>query len=318
VRQSRDRSIARRHTPTVALVRRNSVRKISDRETSHHASCRPVSDPPEPIIASLLAEGANVADREAEVARMADAFRTPGSKLVVYGDRRLGKTSALERAAETARGVRAMVAVASFATASDASEAAQRILAAAQMPAHPRMGWGGSGSTLRPGSRRCSVCSRRSRTSRSHRVTRCAGIARSQEHGAEHHQHPSCRSSTGCVSRRGATRSTIHSFAGAYRCTAFLISGSPRRRSCCRRGKRGAPLSDGDAASAWLFVRPTARVALKEGGGPCEPLSDPEVPTRTIYLLESRRASSSLAMTGRRGVLPLSPFAHDVSMRRAA
>jgi hypothetical protein len=107
-----------------------------------------VSDPPEPIIASLLAEGANVADREAEVARMADAFRTPGSKLVVYGDRRLGKTSALERAAETARGVRAMVAVASFATASDASGTAQRILAAAQMPAHPRMGWGGSGSTL--------------------------------------------------------------------------------------------------------------------------------------------------------------------------
>ena len=47
-----------------------------------------------------LTEGAHFTDREAEVARMAAALRTPGAKLVVYGDRRLGKTSALERAAE--------------------------------------------------------------------------------------------------------------------------------------------------------------------------------------------------------------------------
>ena len=63
---------------------------------------------------------------------MADTFRTPGAKLVAYGDRRLGKTSALERAAEIVRREGGMVAVAALSTASDASEAAQRILAAVQ------------------------------------------------------------------------------------------------------------------------------------------------------------------------------------------
>src|SRR5215204_757091 len=93
----------------------------------------PTSKPPQnPFVVSLLAEGAHFADREAEVARMAAALRTPGAKLVVYGDRRLGKTSALERAAEAVRRDREMVAVAAFSTASDASEAAQRILSAVQ------------------------------------------------------------------------------------------------------------------------------------------------------------------------------------------
>jgi hypothetical protein len=96
------------------------------------AQSAPRKAPQNPFVVSLLASGAHFADREAEVARMADAFRTPGAKMVVYGDRRLGKTSALERAAEIVRREGGMVAVAALSTASDASEAAQRILAAVQ------------------------------------------------------------------------------------------------------------------------------------------------------------------------------------------
>jgi len=98
---------------------------------------RPTSKKPpqNPFVVSLVATGAHFADREAEVERMATAFRTPGAKLVVYGDRRLGKTSALERAAEAARRDGATVALAAFSTATDASEAAQRILAAVQREA---------------------------------------------------------------------------------------------------------------------------------------------------------------------------------------
>lgn len=76
-----------------------------------------------PFNVSLLAKGAHFADRETEVARIASAFRAPGSKLVVFGDRRLGKTSARERAAEAVRREGGMVAVPSFATAAAADGA---------------------------------------------------------------------------------------------------------------------------------------------------------------------------------------------------
>jgi hypothetical protein len=85
-----------------------------------------------PFVVSLLASGAHFANRESEIARIEDAFRSPGGKLVVYGDRRLGKSSAMERAAENVRRSGGRVAIASFATASDAAEAAQRVLTAAQ------------------------------------------------------------------------------------------------------------------------------------------------------------------------------------------
>jgi hypothetical protein len=85
-----------------------------------------------PFVVSLLAADARCADREAEVGRIAEAFRTSGGKLVVYGDRRFGKSSALERAAETVRQEGGRVAIASLATASDESEAAQRVVSAAQ------------------------------------------------------------------------------------------------------------------------------------------------------------------------------------------
>lgn len=85
-----------------------------------------------PFVISLLAEGAGFANREAEVARIARAFATSGFKLVVYGDRRLGKSSTLERAAQLVRRRKGKVAIAALATASDPSEAAQRVLSAVQ------------------------------------------------------------------------------------------------------------------------------------------------------------------------------------------
>lgn len=63
---------------------------------------------------------------------MARAFSEPGTKLVVFGDRRLGKSSAMDRAAEQARKSGVPVAVASLATAKDGTDAAQRLLAAVQ------------------------------------------------------------------------------------------------------------------------------------------------------------------------------------------
>ena len=96
------------------------------------APSAPKKTPQNPFVVSLLATGAHFADRDAEVGKMADAFRTPGAKIVAYGDRRLGKTSALEHAAEIVRREGGMVAIAALSTASDASEAAQRILAAVQ------------------------------------------------------------------------------------------------------------------------------------------------------------------------------------------
>jgi hypothetical protein len=83
-----------------------------------------------PFEIGLRASGQHFADREVETARMARAFMEPGSKLVVYGDRRLGKSSALDRAAEEARKRGVPVAIASLATAKDSADAAQRVLAA--------------------------------------------------------------------------------------------------------------------------------------------------------------------------------------------
>jgi hypothetical protein len=83
-----------------------------------------------PFEIGLRASGQHFADREAETARMVRAFSEPGSKLVVYGDRRLGKSSAMDRAAEEARKGGVAVAIASLATARDSADAAQRVLAA--------------------------------------------------------------------------------------------------------------------------------------------------------------------------------------------
>jgi hypothetical protein len=81
-----------------------------------------------PFLPSVPARGAHFADREREVARIAEAYRTPASRLVVYGERRMGKTSAIEWAAEQVRAEGVPVAIATFATATDPADAARQIL----------------------------------------------------------------------------------------------------------------------------------------------------------------------------------------------
>lgn len=83
-----------------------------------------------PFEIGLRAKGTHFADREHEVARIKRAFTEPGTKLVVYGDRRLGKSSAMDRAAELAKKEGTPVAIASLATAKDAGDAGQRLLSA--------------------------------------------------------------------------------------------------------------------------------------------------------------------------------------------
>lgn len=91
---------------------------------------RSVSREQNPFIPGILAAGDRFADREFEVQRIREAYRTPGSRLVVYGERRMGKTSTLYRAAEAERSEDRMVAIATFATASDPTDAARQILLA--------------------------------------------------------------------------------------------------------------------------------------------------------------------------------------------
>jgi hypothetical protein len=83
-----------------------------------------------PFEIGLIAQGNHFADREVEVERIARAFQSPGSRLVVYGDRRLGKSSAVDRAAQEARGRGQKVVVVTLATATDAADAAQQIIRA--------------------------------------------------------------------------------------------------------------------------------------------------------------------------------------------
>jgi hypothetical protein len=84
--------------------------------------------PRNPFEIGTVARDDHFADREGEVERIVRAMREPGSRLVVYGDRRLGKTSALHRAAAVARKAGQKVAVATFATATDPSDAAHQLL----------------------------------------------------------------------------------------------------------------------------------------------------------------------------------------------
>jgi uncharacterized protein len=81
-----------------------------------------------PFEIGLIARGNHFADREDEVERIARTFRSPGSRLVVYGDRRLGKSSAIDRAAEVARKAKQKVVVATLATATDPADAAQQVV----------------------------------------------------------------------------------------------------------------------------------------------------------------------------------------------
>lgn len=93
-----------------------------------------------PFVVRRLARGRHFADREDEVGRMAVALRDPDAGLVVFGPRRMGKSSALERAAEVVREDGGHAAVATLATATDPADAARRVLEAIHAEVG-RTGW---------------------------------------------------------------------------------------------------------------------------------------------------------------------------------
>ena len=86
--------------------------------------------PRNPFTIGHHAEGKAFADRKTEVARISAAFRDPASRLLVYGDRRLGKSSAVLAAAARVRGEGGEVVVVDLAQATGPAPAAQRILSA--------------------------------------------------------------------------------------------------------------------------------------------------------------------------------------------
>lgn len=94
--------------------------------------------PHPPFRTAGVVRGPYFTDRAAEVARIARTLRTPGAKLTVFGERRMGKTSALLRAIELvhARGTRA--AYCDLSTASSITDVANAVLAAATPVLHRR------------------------------------------------------------------------------------------------------------------------------------------------------------------------------------
>jgi uncharacterized protein len=77
-------------------------------------------------------------DREIEVARLLEAMRTEGGKLIVSGERRMGKTSALVVALAAHRAAGGLGILADFSTASTPVDLSNRILAAATRELHRR------------------------------------------------------------------------------------------------------------------------------------------------------------------------------------
>lgn len=70
-------------------------------------------------------------DREEALERIAAALRSPGSKLLVYGPRRMGKTSTLVVAADEVEEDGGAVVMADFSTVSSVADLAHRLLTAA-------------------------------------------------------------------------------------------------------------------------------------------------------------------------------------------
>jgi hypothetical protein len=89
-----------------------------------------VSTPSNPFHVGLLARGDDFADRRRELAEVESVLTTPGERVVLYGDRRLGKSSLMEKAVASldARGHAAVVV--DLATASSATQAANVTLRA--------------------------------------------------------------------------------------------------------------------------------------------------------------------------------------------
>ena len=83
-----------------------------------------------PFQRTPLASGPAFADRTAELSRVLHAFATPGSALVLYGPRRMGKSALLHEAARRVSARHRRVAIVDLATAVDAPDAVRRLLVA--------------------------------------------------------------------------------------------------------------------------------------------------------------------------------------------
>lgn len=81
-----------------------------------------------PFVIGRLATGAALADRRVEVARLELALTDIDRRLVYYGDRRMGKSSAVEEAAARARKQGHTVAVADLNVATGSDDATRRVL----------------------------------------------------------------------------------------------------------------------------------------------------------------------------------------------
>ena len=86
--------------------------------------------PRNPFVIGHHAEGVGFCDRRTEVERIARALADPGARLLVYGERRLGKSSTIHEAARVVRAQEHPVIVVDLAVATTAAAAAQRILTA--------------------------------------------------------------------------------------------------------------------------------------------------------------------------------------------
>jgi uncharacterized protein len=97
-----------------------------------------LADLQNPFVIGTVAKGKRFTDRAPELTRLVRVLTAPGEKLVLYGERRMGKSSLLDRAAARARRTHPVVMV-SLATASGVEDAAVRLLAAIEQAVRP--GW---------------------------------------------------------------------------------------------------------------------------------------------------------------------------------
>lgn len=90
-----------------------------------------MSIPLNPLRIHGVVSGEHFTDRADEVARLVAVFREPGAKLLVYGPRRMGKTSAILRAVERIEAEGGHAILADLSTATTAVDAGNRVLEAA-------------------------------------------------------------------------------------------------------------------------------------------------------------------------------------------
>ncbi len=83
-----------------------------------------------PFARTPLAAGAAFADRRAELARLVETWTAPGSALVLYGPRRMGKSALLHEAARRVHRRKRPAVIVDLATAVDAPDAVRRLLVA--------------------------------------------------------------------------------------------------------------------------------------------------------------------------------------------